>query len=38
MKELIPRVVLSQNFQTLTEFLEKDAKIYGTKLVSLDLT
>jgi len=30
------KVVLNQTFLSLTEFIEKSAKIYGTKLVSLD--
>ena len=38
LKVLISRVVLNQNFKTLTEFLEKNAKIYSTKLVPLDLS
>jgi len=31
------RVVLSQTFKTLTKFIEKNAKIYSTKLIPLDL-
>jgi hypothetical protein len=36
-KESISRVVRSQTFQTLTEFIEKIIKIYDIKLVSLDV-
>ena len=33
----ISRVILSQNFYTLTEFVEKSIKIYDIKFVSLDI-
>ena len=35
-KAAISRVVLSQTFKTLTKFIEKNAKIYSTKLIPLD--
>jgi len=38
LKAAISKVVLSQTFKTLTKFIEKNAKIYSTKLISLDLS
>jgi len=38
LKAAIFRVVLSQIFKTLTKFIEKNAKIYSTKLIPLDLS
>ena len=38
LKAAISKVVLSQTFKTLTKFIEKNAKIYITKLISLDLS
>jgi hypothetical protein len=38
LKESISRVVLSQTFQTLTEFIGKSIKIYDIKLLSLDVS
>ena len=35
LKAAISRVVLSQTFTTLTKFIEKNAKIYSTKLIPL---
>jgi len=32
----IPIIVLSQTVLSLTEFIGKSTKIYGTKLISLD--
>ena len=37
-KAATSRVVLSQTFKTLTEFLEKNTKIYSIKLIPLDLS
>ena len=37
LKAAISRVVLSQFFKTLTKFIEKNTKIYSTKLIPLDL-
>jgi len=37
LKAAIFKVVLSQFFKTLTKFIEKNTKIYSTKLISLDL-
>jgi hypothetical protein len=38
MKAATSRIVLSQTFKTLTKFTEKNAKIYNTKLILLDLS
>jgi hypothetical protein len=38
LKESISRVVLSQSFQILTDFIGKSIKIYNIKLVSLDVS
>ena len=38
LKASTSRVVLSQTFKTLSEFLQKKAKIYSTKLIPLDLS
>jgi len=37
LKAAIFRVVLSQTFTTLIKFIEKNAKIYSTKLIPLNL-
>jgi hypothetical protein len=34
----ISKVILSQTFKTLTEFLDKPVKIYDIKLVSSDIS
>jgi len=38
LKAAISRVILSQFFKTLTKFIEKNTKIYSTKLIPLDLS
>ena len=38
LKAATSRVVLSQNFKTLTKFIEKNTKLYSTKLIPLDLS